>query len=213
MATTEKTLQIQGMTCSACANTIEKGLSKIDGVEKANVNFAMKSTTITYDPQKTNVNDFTERVEKLGYHILQEKETFDITGMTCSACAARIEKRVTKMDGVSKANVNFAMETIAVEYDRNQIAPTDMITAVHKMGFELIPKEENKNKLDHKQQEIKKQKRMFIFSLVLTLPLLWTMVAHFEFLSFIYMPAILMNPWVQLALATPVQFIVGAQFS
>src|SRR5699024_2136048 len=42
--------------------------------------------------------------------------------------------------------------------------------------------------------------------------LLWTMVAHFEFLSFIYMPDILMNPWLQLALATPVQFIVGAQF-
>src|SRR5690625_5470869 len=53
---------------------------------------------------------------------------------------------------------------------------------------------------------------MFVFSLILTLSLLWTMVAHFEFLSFIYMPYILMNPWLQLALATPVQFIVGAQF-
>src|SRR5699024_10850946 len=52
----------------------------------------------------------------------------------------------------------------------------------------------------------------FIFSAILTLPLLWTMVAHFEFLSFIYLPDFLMNPWVQLALATPVQFIVGAQF-
>src|SRR5699024_2385972 len=47
---------------------------------------------------------------------------------------------------------------------------------------------------------------------ILTLPLLWTMVAHFSFLSFIYLPDFLMNPWVQLALATPVQFIIGAQF-
>lgn len=212
MATTEKTLRIQGMTCSACANSIEKGLAKIDGVEKATVNFAMESTTVTYDPEKTNIHEFTERVEKLGYHIIQDKETFDITGMTCSACAARIEKRINKMDGVSKANVNFAMETLAVEYDSKQIQSTDMITATKKMGFELIPKQDNENKLDHKEEEIKSQKRKFIFSLILTIPLFWTMVAHFEFLSFIYMPAILMNPWLQLALATPVQFIVGAQF-
>jgi len=212
METTEKTLQINGMTCSACANRIEKGLSKIEGVEKANVNFALERSTITYDPVKTNVKEFTERIEKLGYGVIQEKETFDLTGMTCSACAMKIEKRISKMEGVAKVSVNFALETIAVEYDSKQVETTDMITAVKKMGYELIPKQDSKDKMDHKEQEIEKQKRKFIFSLILTIPLFWTMVAHFEFLSFIYMPAILMNPWLQLALATPVQFIVGAQF-
>src|SRR5699024_5859645 len=57
-----------------------------------------------------------------------------------------------------------------------------------------------------------KQTRKFIVSSILTLPLLWTMVAHFSFLSFIYVPDIFMNPWFQLVLATPVQFFVGAQF-
>ena len=89
MATTEKTLQINGMTCSACANRIEKGLSKIEGVEKANVNFALESSTIIYDPAKTNVNEFKERVEKLGYSVIQEKVDFDISGMTCAACATK----------------------------------------------------------------------------------------------------------------------------
>ena len=212
MATTEKTLQIQGMTCSACANRIEKGLSKIEGVEKANVNFALESSTIIFDPVQTNVKEFTERIEKLGFSIVQEKVNFDISGMTCAACATKIEKRINKMDGVSSASVNFSLETIAVEYDKKQVETIDMITAVKKMGYELIPKQDSKDKMDHKEQEIKKQERKFIFSLILTIPLFWTMVAHFEFLSFIYMPAILMNPWLQLALATPVQFIVGAQF-
>ncbi|MBO0587731.1 MULTISPECIES: heavy metal translocating P-type ATPase [unclassified Sporosarcina] len=212
MATNEKTLQINGMTCAACANRIEKGLSKIEGVERANVNFALERSTIVYDPDKTNVNEFKERVEKLGYSVVQEKASFDISGMTCTVCATKIEKRISKMDGVANANVNFALETISVEYDGKQVETADMITAVKKMGYELIPKQDGKDKMDHKEQEIKKQYRKFIFSLILTLPLLWTMVAHFEFLSFIYMPAILMNPWVQLALATPVQFIVGAQF-
>lgn len=212
MATTEKTLQINGMTCSACANSIEKGLSQIEGVEKANVNFAMERSTIVYDPEKTNVNEFIERVEKLGYEVVQEKETFDITGMTCSACATRIERRINKMDGVTNANVNFALETIAVEYDNKLVQVSEMIAAVKKMGFELMPKQDGKDKIDHQEQEIKKQQNKFIFSAILTFPLLWTMVAHFEFLSFIYLPVILMNPWVQLALATPVQFIIGAQF-
>lgn len=212
MATTEKTLQIDGMTCSACANSIEKGLSQIEGVEKANVNYAMERSTIVYDPAKTNVNEFVKRVEKLGYSVVQEKETFDISGMTCSACATKIEKRISKMDGVSSANVNFALETIAVEYDNKLVETTEMITAIKKMGYELIPKQDSKDKIDHQEQEIKKQQNKFIFSAILTFPLLWTMIAHFEFLSFIYLPEILMNPWLQLALATPVQFIVGAQF-
>ncbi|WP_025783308.1 heavy metal translocating P-type ATPase [Sporosarcina sp. D27] len=212
MATEEKTLQITGMTCAACANRIEKGLSKIEGVEKANVNFALERSTIVYDPAKTNVNEFKARVEKLGYGVVQEKVAFDISGMTCAACATKIEKRISKMDGVSKASVNFALETIAVEYDSKKVETTEMITAVKKMGYELIPEQASKDKMDHKEQEIKKQEKKFILSLILTIPLLWTMVAHFEFLSFIYMPHILMNPWVQLAFATPVQFIVGAQF-
>src|SRR5699024_8046902 len=123
---------------------------------------------------------------------------------TCTACAASVEKGISKMDGVMNANVNFALETIAVEYDDGQVQPAEMIAVAKKLGYELTPKQEGTEKMDHEEQEIKKQTNMFIFSAILTLPLLWTMVAHFEFLSFIYMPEILMNPWLQLALATPV---------
>jgi len=212
MAKEEATLQVSGMTCTACAASIEKGISKIDGVEEANVNFALERTTVVYDPDKTNVGEFEKKVEDLGYHVLQQKADFDISGMTCAACATKIEKRLSKMDGVSRANVNFALETIAVEYDDNQVQKADMTAAVKKLGYELIPKQSSQGKMDHKKAEIKKQNKLFIFSAILTLPLLWTMVAHFEFLSFIYLPDFLMNPWVQLVLATPVQFIVGAQF-
>ncbi|WP_349774155.1 heavy metal translocating P-type ATPase [Sporosarcina aquimarina] len=212
MTKEEKTLKINGMTCAACANRIEKGLSKIEGVENANVNFALETSTITYDPEKTNVQEFTEKIGKLGYEVIEDKVEFDISGMTCAACAVKIEKRINKMDGVSSATVNFALETLTANYDGHQTGPNEMMTNVKKMGYDLIPKTDGKNKIDHKEEEIKKQTRKFIFSTILTLPLLWTMVAHFEFTSFIYLPELLMNPWVQLALATPVQFIIGAQF-
>ncbi|MFS0645632.1 heavy metal translocating P-type ATPase [Siminovitchia sp. 179-K 8D1 HS] len=208
----EATLKISGMTCAACATRIERGLNKIEGVEEANVNLALERTKITYDPGKTDVKKFREKVESMGYEVVNDKAEFDISGMTCAACATKIEKRISKMDGVTSANVNFALETISVEYDDKQVQTSDMIAAVKKLGYELIPKQDDKEKMDHKEEEIKKQYRKFIFSAILTFPLLWTMVAHFEFLSFIYLPEILMNPWVQLALATPVQFIVGASF-
>src|SRR5699024_249715 len=116
------------------------------------------------------------------------------------------------MEGVSNANVNFALETINVSYNDNVVQPSDMIAKVKKLGYEIRPKEDGPEKVDHKQAEIRKQTQKFIFSSILTLPLLWTIVAHFSFLSFIYLPDNFMNPWFQLVLATPVQFIIVAQF-
>lgn len=208
----EKTLQISGMTCAACVTRVEKGLSKVEGVDEANVNLALERATITYDPTVTNVEEIKSKVKDIGYDVVEQKIEFDVSGMTCSACANRVEKTVQKMDGVSKAHVNFALETISVQYNDAQIQPEDMVFAVDQLGYELLSKQSNDRKMDHKENEIKQQYKKLIFSAILTFPLLWTMVAHFEFLSFIYLPDLFMNPWFQLILATPVQFVVGAQF-
>uniref|UniRef100_UPI00398B19D4 heavy metal translocating P-type ATPase n=1 Tax=Alkalihalophilus marmarensis TaxID=521377 RepID=UPI00398B19D4 len=200
------------MTCAACANKIEKGLSRVEGVEEANVNFALEKTTIKYDPSIVDKKEFEAKIEKLGYQVIHDKTEFDVSGMTCAACANRIEKRMNKLEGVSSANVNFALETLSVEYDNRAIKPNDMVETIKKLGFTLIPKQDARETVDHKEKEIEKQYGKFIFSAILTLPLLWTMVTHFEMTAFLYMPGMFMNPWVQLALATPVQFIVGAQF-
>lgn len=211
-ANKEVSLQIQGMTCAACANKIEKGLNKIDGVIDANVNFAIEKTKVVYNPEKTNVQDFEDKIEKLGYRVAHNKQTFDISGMTCAACANKIEKRLAKMDGVSNATVNFALENVMVEYNQDQVTTGDMIEAVKKLGYTLKAQTSKEETANSKDEEVRNQTGKFIFSSILTFPLLWTMVTHFKFTSFIYSPVMLMNPWVQLALATPVQFIVGAQF-
>src|SRR5699024_4451358 len=102
--------------------------------------------------------------------------------------------------------------TISVTYNDKEVQPHEMIAKVKKLGYELRPKDDGQEKMDHKQEEIRKQTRKFIFSAILTLPLLWTMVAHFSFLSFIYLPDIFMYPCFKLVLATPVQFIIGSHF-
>lgn len=212
MKTNETTLQVTGMTCAACAIRIEKGLSKLDGVTQANVNFALERASVEFDPEKVNLSDLEKKIEQLGYGTVKETVELSITGMTCAACANRIEKGLNKVNGVSKATVNLTLETAYVEYSPAEVSVQDLIQKVVKIGYGAQLKEEGKSEGDHREKEIAKQKRKFIISALLSLPLLWTMVAHFSWTSFIWVPDVLMNPWLQLALATPVQFIIGAQF-
>jgi P-type Cu+ transporter len=209
----ETTLQITGMTCAACATRIEKGIKKMEGVKEANVNLALEKSTIKYDPEVVSEPDFQKKIQSLGYDVVKEKVEFNITGMTCAACANKIEKRLNKLEGVEKATVNLALETAVVEYNPEQVTIPEMKEAIKKLGYTLEQKKENAGEqVDHRQKEIEKQQGKFIFSAILSFPLLWAMVSHFEFTSFIWLPGMFMNPWVQLALATPVQFIVGRQF-
>ncbi|EDX57287.1 heavy metal-transporting ATPase [Bacillus cereus W] len=209
----EANLQISGMTCAACANRIETGLKKVEGVHDANVNFALEKTKIMYDPQKTNPQQFKEKVESLGYGIVSDKAEFTVSGMTCAACANRVEKRLNKLEGVNGATVNFALESATVDFNPDEINVNEMKSAITKLGYKLeVKSDEQDESTDHRLQEIERQKKKFIISFILSFPLLWAMVSHFSFTSFIYLPDMLMNPWVQLALATPVQFIIGGQF-
>lgn len=210
--TKETSLQISGMTCAACATRIEKGLNKLDGVEEANVNLALEKSIIKYNPEKISEQDFEKKIQDLGYGVAKEKKEFSITGMTCAACATRIEKGLNKIDGISIANVNLALENATVEFNPTEVSVSDIIQRVEKLGYGAHLKENEKDAADFREQAIQKQKTKFIIAAILSLPLLWSMVGHFSFTSFIYMPEILMNPWVQMALATPVQFYVGWQF-
>ncbi|RDI45578.1 heavy metal translocating P-type ATPase [Falsibacillus pallidus] len=215
MSGTTKEVQflISGMTCAACSARIEKGLSRMNGVEEANVNLALEKATVVYNPEAAGMSDFEQKVEQLGYRVPTEKIEFDILGMTCAACSARIEKGLNRMDGIKTASLNLALETASIEYNPSQVTVQDMIQKVEKLGYEAKRKNEvTAESADYRKQEMDRQLGKFVFSLILSLPLLWAMVSHFSFLSFIYLPDMLMNPWVQFALATPVQFLIGKQF-
>lgn len=210
----EDQFQITGMTCAACATRIEKGLKKMEGVKDANVNLALEKATVKYDSTKMGPAEIQKKVQDLGYDVITEKAELVLTGMTCAACATRIEKGLNKLDGVIHANVNLALEKASIEYNPSVVTTKDMIEKVDKLGYGATVKtnDNEKETVDQRLKEIENQQGKFIFSLILSLPLLWAMVGHFSFTAFIYVPDALMNPWVQMALATPVQFYIGKQF-
>ncbi|MBR0612383.1 heavy metal translocating P-type ATPase [Bacillus safensis] len=207
--------QITGMTCAACAGRIEKGLNRLEGVEDASVNLALETSHIIYETEQLTPDDLKRKVQSLGYDVVMEQAEFDIEGMTCAACANRIEKKINRMDGVDHGSVNFALETLQVTYHPGQTSTNDIKDAVQSIGYSLIEPaadQAEEGKKDHRQAAIEKQTARFLFSMILSLPLLWAMVSHFSFTFFIWLPEAFMNPWVQLALAAPVQFIVGWPF-
>ena len=107
----------------------------------------------------------------------EQKIEYDIIGMHCAACSARIENRLSKEEGIIDVAVNLALETGSVLYDSEKISPDKIADIVDKMGFQLIGKEEQEVSIDElREEEYLKQKRLFLFALVLSFPLFWTMV-------------------------------------
>ncbi|WP_336077856.1 heavy metal translocating P-type ATPase [Paenibacillus sp. 203] len=208
----QTTLHITGMSCAACASRIEKGLNRIDGVAQANVNLALEQASISYDPEQVEIPEFRDKIASLGFGTVSEEANLNVTGMTCAACATRIEKGLNRMPGVTGATVNLAMETAHVEYAAGSIAVGDLVSKIEQLGYGAIPQSAEDNIADVRSKDIHRKKWKWIVSAVLSFPLLWAMVAHFSFTSWIYVPELFLNPWFQLVLTTPIQFVIGWQF-
>ncbi|MBM6628895.1 copper-translocating P-type ATPase [Mammaliicoccus vitulinus] len=202
------TVGVTGMTCAACSSRIEKVLNRMDGVE-AQVNLSTEKASITFNDDDTNLSDIKKKIENLGYGVLTEKVDLDIYGMTCAACSSRIEKVLNRQEGVEKASVNLTTEQANVEYNPELIDEKSIIDKIKKIGYDAKSQNDSKDKKSYKENEVKQMKIKLIVSAVLSLPLILTMFVHLFNLS---LPQILMNPWFQFTLATPVQFIIGWQF-
>ena len=209
-------LNITGMSCAACAARIEKGLQKVDGVRSANVNFALERATVVYDDGATGRGALAETVKRLGYGVVPEAApeagnvTLDISGMSCAACSARIEKKLSRMPGVRQANVNLSTEKASVAFDPSSVRVSDLIGAVESLGYGAREAEKisRGQEQETRSRALRRQKSLLIASAVLSAPLVLAMIFS---MAGIRVP-LLHNPYFQLALATPVQFIIGWRF-
>jgi Cu+-exporting ATPase len=195
------------MTCAACAARIEKNLNQLPGVV-ANVNFAAESAQVTLQPELNSPAAVVEAIQRSGYSVPVRVAEFQIYGMTCVACATRIEKVLNQLPGVEAA-VNFASETARVRYLPGLATPELLAGAIRKAGYEASERveanaaEEKARRADAYRAEL----RLLWISIALSLPLLLGMLSMFGQAHTELLPR-----WLQLALATPVQFWVGRRF-
>ena len=152
----------------------------------------------------------------VGPSAAQDRVELGLTGMTCAACAARIEKVLNRIPG-AHATVNFATEIAAVNFDPATATADQLITAVARAGYGASVRRESEteraNDKARKAREYESLRREVILSVVLTLPLLAQMVPMLASggLSSAAHADLIPREW-QLALATPVQFWIGRRF-
>jgi P-type Cu+ transporter len=215
----EKTLEridlpITGMSCASCAANIEKGLSKLEGVSKATVNFAAEKATVVFHPEQTDLSHLIDKVKCLGYGAKSEKVLLPIQGMTCASCVKKVEKALSSVKGVVHADVNFATERASVEYIPGEVSIRDLKKAVEEAGYHVLEvKEEDiveKERLA-REAELSRLKLKFILGAILLAPILLLMYGASLFEKWIGLSKET-NFFLQFLLATPVQFWVGWQF-
>ena len=112
------------------------------------------------------------------------KQKFNITGMTCSACSAHVEKAVNKLEGVKTASVNLLANSMVAEYDEGAVSPGDIIDAVVQSGYGASLPEKAGSKAqaapreDAVAQELAFMKRRMVWSFVFLVPLFYISMGH-----------------------------------
>ncbi len=116
MSTSERTsLSITGLDCADCARTLEGGVSELAGVESSQLDFSSATLTVAHDPERTSLRDIVKRVRELGYDVAAVQEwIFELAGLDCADCAAKVERAVAGLPGVIEARVVFATAQLQV---------------------------------------------------------------------------------------------------
>ena len=135
---------------------------------------------------------------------MEQQTILEIKGMSCASCVNRIEKAIRKDPGVTSASVNLATEKASIRYEPSKTNVASLISLISAAGYEASAP--TKKREAEKKVSLQKEKRLLFLSVLLTLPLVLPMLL--ELFGLHLMP----SPLMQLLLATPVQFIIGARF-
>ncbi|MEJ2728207.1 MAG: heavy metal translocating P-type ATPase [Deltaproteobacteria bacterium] len=209
---------VSGMSCASCVARIEKGLSKMSGIQEAKVNFASEKASVSFDPSRVQMADLVGTVKDLGYEAGLEKVTLPVHGMSCASCVKKVEGALSGLDGVVKAGVNFATERATVQYIPGTVSLNDFKKAVKDAGYEILDTAavEKQDVVDleraAREAEFQKLKRKFISGLVLVIPVF--LLAYWNTLGLgrLYSLNREVGFFLQLLFQTPIQFWVGWQF-
>ena len=207
-------LPIEGMTCANCAATIERNLKKVDGVQEASVNLSSERAIVGFDEEKATVEDFVERIRRAGYDVSIAEVEFAIRPKIDEMDAQQIKESLESLEGITDIFIDTIAGKLTVKYIPTLLSGLDIRHRIKKSGFEpeVLGDEIEDGEAKAREEEIKKHRRLLIVGIIFTLPLfLLSMGRDFGIIPH----SIGMQPWfnwILLALATPVQFIVGAQY-
>jgi Cu+-exporting ATPase len=215
-------LGIAGMTCASCVRRVEKAVAAVPGVAGVAVNLATERARIALAPGKPDAMAAAaaaagEAVRKAGYEPLAATFDLAVEGMTCASCVGRVEKALRRVPGVTAAAVNLATERARVTALAGAVTADALAAAVEAAGYHARPLRDDAlgavpgsggedAETTAAAARSRRELRHVLLAAALSAPLLLGMAGDLAGLD-------LMPPgWMQFALASVVQFWLGARF-
>jgi len=213
-------IDIQGMSCANCSQTIADAVTSLDGVSEAKINFATDEGSVAYDPEVVSLGEIYDAIEGAGYSPVADSVTIAITDMSCANCSETVRTALERTPGVVDADVNFATDEAQVTYNPAEANRAALYEAVETAGYSPVHEDAEPNdgsggdaRETARQEGIRRQRRLTLFGAALSLPLLVFMADHLLSLGLVGDELVgLPSGWIAFALATPVQLVLGGPF-
>lgn len=204
---TRKTaLKIGGMHCAGCVNTIQSHVAELSGIQKCEVNLASEKATIEFDPSLVSLDAIEKAVKEAGYEVVYEKLVLNVTNMTDSSDAKKLEERLGKLEGIRYVSANFGNGQILLEYNPVLVSLFDIRQSIVKDGYHI----QSEKYVTETDPETKKLRQLFLMGLGLTIPVL--LFVYPEYFSFIPFAGTTTIAYFIFVCASIVQFVVGKRF-
>jgi len=200
-------ITVNGMHCASCAANVERSLTKLDGIEVSNVNFATGQTQIEADWQQVSPVDLTTAIEDVGFELEIVTDKFDIDGMSCALCVNSVEKIAGSLTGVTSATVNLPDKSASVTYVKGLIDPASIANAISEIGYRAVLVENNapqENLIDKHFNDYKRNRKDTIFASI--------GVAIVMVLSMSSLLDPILSRWISMAITGLILLTVGRRF-
>lgn len=148
-------IPLVGVESEHCALIVNKGLGNVKGIQTHKVDLNNRQAIVQSDPDAEVLQQTVQSIRDLGYEVSTIKKQYPVTGMTCAACASSVESILGSQPGVVKAGVNFATQTVQVEYIPSIARPESMKQALQAIGYNMMIEETEEAKEELENQHRK----------------------------------------------------------
>ena len=203
---------IQGMTCSACSTRLEKMLARGAGVQQALVNFATEKAAVQFDSGATSIPALVDVVERTGFSVGTDQVAFHVNNLRSEADAQRVSAALEKISGVVSVATGHSVGQFDVTVIAGSVQKGQLVAAATSVGFTAdVPQAELADaetlRRQHDDARLNDERRTLNISIALTVPLVLQMILQFAGYEDSHV-----GPELEVLLATPVQFLIGARF-
>jgi len=208
-------LDIGGMSCASCAANIERRLKKTEGIIDTSVVFPLERANVTYDSRKIQRTEIEKIIQELGFEIkgetsegrrLSETLTLTIKGMHCTACAANIEKNLSKLEGVEKAEVSFPAEKLTLTFNPLILEREKIEKTILALGFEVLAQEPLFETEGESKEDLELRSRKRVLFIVMGITVILQVLMLGKMWNLIHIPG---HNFIMLAAAVPIVFWAG----